>query len=429
VPRLVEDLLEANQAGRGLSLADLVAMAAALEQLIFDETLNLLETAYFFNGHSTTDLVDAEALHEVLDSYMLLFQQGAVANAIDRVRHNQIKERRLRQQDMNWHNVRIYVQHTVKNAEYMHRDTRNPWAPSLYSVEQTSEIAQLLLHGYGRIQDTECRGMAQALAQLDLKGKGRIPLHVFYSQPHTADYQFKESVQYLQQIGALEEGGSVRSVRIANYVQGPSNCLGETNYYSICCLTHCDGLMRELEGSISAAQASTEQLLVLVGNLSSFFVDAPRHLSAELEAKLQTIADRHGGAVPLHGRLFAQWMHFAFPQECPFPHLAEDALAMNPSQWHNAKDLHVTAEDKERLKEVAAASGALSAGDPLVMEWSDEEVLLLQEPQRRGLGQTISEFMRLVLPLSLAVTIVRVGMASLRFTTSSVNEKFSEFAV
>jgi len=187
--------------------------------------------------------------------------------------------------------------------------------------------------------------------------------------------------------------------------------------------------MRELEGSISAAQASTEQLLVLVGNLSSFFVDAPRHLSAELEAKLQTIADRHGGAVPLHGRLFAQWMHFAFPQECPFPHLAEDALAMNPSQWHNAKDLHVTAEDKERLKEVAAASGALSAGDPLVMEWSDEEVLLLQEPQRRGLGQTISEFMRLVLPLSLAVTIVRVGMASLRFTTSSVNEKFSEFAV
>jgi hypothetical protein len=331
---------------------------------------------------------------------------------------------------MNWHNIRMYVEDTVNNVEYMHRDTRNPWAPPVYSFEQASEIAELLLQDYGWLQDSECRGMAQALAQLDPKGTGRIPLHVFYSQPHTADYQFKESTYYLQQVGALEEGGGVPSVRIANYVQGPSNCLAHTAYYSVCCLTHCDGLMRELEGSIRAAQASTEQLLVLVGNLSSGFVDAPRHLSADLQAKLQTIADRHGGAVPLHGRLFAQWMHFAFPQECPFPHLFEDAVATTPSRWHGAKDLRATPEDKRRLaEEVAAASAALSAVDPLVMEWSDEEVLLLQEPQRRGLGQAVSAVMRLVLPLSMALTVVRVGMAGIRFTKSGMDEKVSEFAV
>jgi len=430
VPRLVEDLLEAKQAGRGLSLADLVAMAAALEQLIFGETLDLLEIAYFFNSQTTTDLVDSETLHEILDSYMLLFEQGVVANVSDPVKHNQIKQQRLRQQDMNWHNIRMYVEDTVKNVEYMHRDTRNPWAPPVYSFEQASEIAELLLHDYGRLQDSECRGMAQALAKLDPKGTGRIPLHVFYSQPHTADYQFKESAYYLQQVGALEEGGGVPSVRIANYVQGPSNCLAHTAYYSVCCLTHCDGLMRELEGSIRAAQASTEELLVLVGNLSSVFVDAPRHLSADLQAKLQTIAGRHGGAVPLHGRLFAQWMHFAFPQECPFPHLVEDAVATTPSRWHGAKDLRATPEDKKRLAdEVAAASAALSAVDPLVMEWSDEEVLLLQEPQRRGLGQAVSAVMRLVLPLSMALTVVRVGVAGLWFTKTSMDEKVSEFAV
>jgi len=431
VPRLVEDLLEAKRVGHGLSLTDVVAMAAVLEQLIFDETLVLLETAYSFNGKRTSDLVESEALYDILDSYMLLFEQGTFANLSNPDKHHFIKQRRLKQ-NTNWHNVRIYVRDTVKNVEYMQQEgVNNMFGPAVfYTFEQASHFADHILQGYGRVQDTECRGMTQALAKLDPLGTGRIPLHVFYSQPHTADYQFKESTYYLQQVGALEERGDVR---IANYVQGPSNCMAHSAYYSVCCLVACDGLMRELEGSIRAPQASPEQLLILVRNISSPSVDADRrHLSADLERKLHAIADRHRGAVPLHGRLFAQWMHFAFPQECPFPHVAQDVEVMRPSSWSGngsgAKVLRETPDERKRLaREGAAVYAALPAGDPLVMEWSEEEILFLEEPQRRY--SLVSTSMRLVLQLSMAATIVRIGLAGLRFANPGRAEKTSEYTV
>jgi len=433
VPRLVEDLLLAKRAGHGLSLTDVVAMAAALEQLIFDETLDLLEVAYAFNIRNQSELINQKVLHEILDSYMLLFEQGSVANLTDAVKHHLIKQRRLKQ-NTNWHDVRMYVQDTVKNVDYMQKDVRNPWATSVYSFEQVTEIAQYLIQGYGRVQDAECRGMTGALAQLDPEGTGRIPLHIFYSQPHTADYQFKESAVYLQQVGAMDEGGVVPSVRIANYVQGPSNCMAHSSYYSVCCLVACDGLMRDLEGSIRAPQVLPEQLLLLVGNLSSPSIEAPRSLSSGLVSKLYTIADRHAGMVPLHGRLFAQWMHLAFPQECPFPHLTKDPELFRPSHWHGsgtaAKDLRVTPEDKKRLtKESAKMFAGLSAADALVMEWSEEEVLFLQEPSRRIFGGAISAAMRLILHLSMGLTIVRIGFEGFRMLRSDSTDKICEFAV
>jgi len=432
-PQLVEDLLLAKRAGHGLSLTDVVAMAAALEQLIFDETLELLEVAYAFNGHNESELVNQEVLHNILDSYMLLFEQGSVANLTDAVKHHLIKRRRLTQ-NTNWHEVQMYVQDTVKNIEYMQKDIRNPWAPSNYSFEQVAHIAQYLIHGYGRVQDAECRGMTQALAQLDPDGTGRIPLHIFYSQPHTADYQFKESAFYLQQVGAMDEGGGVPSVRIANYVQGPSNCMAHSSYYSVCCLVPCDGLMRDLEGIIRAPQVLPEQLLLLVGNLSSPSIEAPRSLSPDLVSKLYTIADRHGGMVPLHGRLFAQWMHLAFLQECPFPYLTNNPELMRPSHWHGsgmaAKDLRVTPNDKKRLTEESANKSAeLSAADALAMEWSEEEVLFLQEAPHHVFGGKVSAAMRLILQLSMGLTILRMGFQGFRKLRAGSAEKICEFAV
>jgi len=433
VPRLVEDLLFAKRAGHGLSLTDVVAMAATLEQLIFDETLELLEAAYVFNEHEPSELVNKEVLHDILDSYMLLFEQGSVANLSDPFKHHIIKKRRLGQ-DTNWHDVRMYVQDTVKNVEYIQKDIRNPWSPSVYSFEQIAHIAEYAIQGYGRIQDAECRGMTQALAQLDPDGSGRVPLHIFYSQPYTADYQFKETVYYLQQVGAMDEGGGVPSVRIANYVQGPSNCMAHSSYYSVCCLLACDGLMRDLEGSIRAPQVLPEQLLLLVGNLSSPSIDAPRQLSPDLVSKLHTIADRHKGMVPLHSRLFAQWMHLAFPQECPFPHLSVNPVLMTPNHWHGgglaAKDLRVTPEDKQRLiDESARMSEELPAGDVVVMEWSEEEVLFLQETPHRIFGGAISAAMRLILQLSMGLTILRIGFEGLRIVKSGSTDKVQEFAV
>eukprot|EP00928_Gymnodinium_smaydae_P039628 TRINITY_DN2702_c0_g2_i1.p1 TRINITY_DN2702_c0_g2~~TRINITY_DN2702_c0_g2_i1.p1 ORF type:complete len:181 (-),score=30.59 TRINITY_DN2702_c0_g2_i1:204-746(-) len=52
------------------------------------------------------------------------------------------------------------------------------------------------------------------------------------------------------------------------------------------------------------------------------FDDEPLKLTATLKTQLERIAETHGGKVPVHGRLFAQWLHYLMPRECPFPHKA-----------------------------------------------------------------------------------------------------------
>merc|ERR1712110_751337 len=106
-------------------------------------------------------------------------------------------------------------------------------------------------------------------------------------------------------------------VRVSNYMEGPMNCIARSKHYSVCCLSECELLMAELEDDLVTPNASAGKLLGFIANLSSPTVEAPRELPQDLADKMNIIANRHNGSVPIHGRLFAQWMHFAFPYECP----------------------------------------------------------------------------------------------------------------
>mmetsp|Transcript_20930 Transcript_20930/g.48622 ORF Transcript_20930/g.48622 Transcript_20930/m.48622 type:complete len:561 (-) Transcript_20930:9-1691(-) len=403
-PALVEALLEARRSGRGLSLGDVVAMAAALERLIFDESLALLEASYFLNGLSAGSLISEDALHEVLSSYLLLFEMGARGNLSDVARHKAVKAK-VAKAGGSWLTLVDFEQDAMHNFQFSQRDHMNPFVRKEYSFQEAAQIIEDLAQGYGKWQNMECRQMKDQLMGLDLDGTGRVPLSSFYSQPETADYQFTESVDYLRQIGALDEAeGSKPLVRIANYMTGPSNCIASSSYYSVCCLSDCEGLMNDLEGKVRAPTASPEQLLSLVGNLSAA---ADRPLAQGLEEKLRSISDRHGGSVPLHGRLFAQWMHFAFPSECPFPQVSEDAAALTPSHWLDKK---ATASKEVRQQHVEIAGGAPAAAEPLQMQWSDDEVLPLQEPQRHGRG-TFGTFAQAGVQLLLLLVLLRTIVA------------------
>jgi len=223
--------------------------------------------------------------------------------------------------------------------------------------------------------------MTADLRGLDLMGSGRVSLDKFYSQPKSADYVFTESTQYLRQIGALDEADGVKpQVRIANYLMGPSNCIASSSFFSVCCLSECEGLMKELEQKIQAPTASAVQLLSLVGNMSSSSVEAPRELPEPLVAKLWTIAERHNGKVLLHARLFAQWMHFAFPSECPYPHVVEDTTVLTPGHWSGQQQ--ATDEERQRCISEFEVQPEAAMGEPLLSQWDDEEVLLLEDLPR-----------------------------------------------
>jgi len=227
---------------------------------------------------------------------------------------------------------------------------------------------------------------------LDPGGLGRVALSDFYSQPGVAGREFIESPEYLRQIGALEE--SIKHglrVRTANYLAGPSKCIAHSEYYAICCLSECAGLLHELEGETRAPMAPPQELLEMVGNLSSSSVAAPRELPKELVEKLHFIAKLHAGEVPLHSRLFAQWLHYAFPNECPYPDTSRDTVGI-AGLVQLEPGMQITASLEERRQHIEAAASAvasvirepegqsLSGEQVLSMEqWSDDEVLLFSE--------------------------------------------------
>merc|ERR1711990_321181 len=137
-------------------------------------------------------------------------------------------------------------------------------------------------------------------------------------QFYLADNSFSEGFEYLKSVGAIDETSKkMPMVIITNYMYAPSNCIGTSKYHTHCCLNECEVLMSELEGIVRSPTASPGWLLsVVANNLSSSSVDVPRRLSHMLVEKMGVISSFHRGFVPIHGRLFQQWLHYAFPREC-----------------------------------------------------------------------------------------------------------------
>jgi hypothetical protein len=363
-PLLVESMLETRQANHGLAFNDIVAMVAVLEQLMFDESITLLQAAYSLNGMSVQEKITEETLHRILTSYLVLFGQGSKANLHDAEYHQLLVRSRDRS------DLVEFEYDAVLNFEYANRHQRNPFASRRYSFQSAARIVEELAQQYGKWQNSECRDMKAHLVELDPEGLGRVPLGLFYAQPQGSAYHFSESVDYLRKIGALDEASPGKpQVLIANYVTGPSNCIASSSYYSVCCLSECDSLFGELEARLAAPAASPERLLAILGNVSEIL------LPQGLPRKLHAIAKRHGGQIPIHGRLFAQWLHFAFPHQCPYPSIVASSSALTASEWLDAGKT-ASVEERRHHIESSPASTAPSAQEFAFEDrWSDHEVL------------------------------------------------------
>jgi len=132
-----------------------------------------------------------------------------------------------------------------------------------------------------------------------------------------------------------------------------------------------------VENNVKGNQVAPAVLLKLVPRIRSSTVHAPRKLSDTLKDRLTQVADANGGKVPIHGRLFAQWMHHAYPRECPFPHEAGTANPETPDEWMRSagQDTHRASEDEMRTHVSSATSDEEHAhGNDL--PWSHAEELL-----------------------------------------------------
>merc|ERR1719401_262839 len=130
---------------------------------------------------------------------------------------------------------------------------RNPFVQQRHSFQTSAEFVQDMTANFGRFQNLECVSLKASLVDMDRQGVGRVLLRDFYSSfQNDPLHHFSESVDYLRNLGALDERDPTRmSVVISNYIISKTNCCAASGFYSICCSNECEGLTRHLETEIA----------------------------------------------------------------------------------------------------------------------------------------------------------------------------------
>jgi len=77
-------------------------------------------------------------------------------------------------------------------------------------------------------------------------------------------------------------------------------------------------------------------------------------------------------------------MHFAFPSECPYPHVVENAAVLMPSHWSGQQQATATDEERKSCISEFSLQPETAIGEPILSQWDDGEVLLLEDLPLRG---------------------------------------------
>jgi len=245
-------------------------------------------------------------------------------------------------------------------------------------------------------------------------GIGRVALADFYKTSiDDKTFEFQESESYLRELGALDDTDPTHpSVIIPNYIQSATNCIASESLYSVCCLNECEQLMSHLEKEIDAPEAEPSRIAAIVSSLPSSTVEAPRDLSPALVGRLDEVAAAHGGTVQLHGRLFGQWMHHAFPRECPFPHVSGATNPQTPDEWMSAQGQESFAS-KQEMRRYAGMSKPKTDKVQELNHWTAEEELLVPfAAKTTKQGRSTTWFILTIIMLSAALVSVASRVAA-----------------
>merc|ERR1719436_1673740 len=430
VPEHVQSLFEKRIGGDGLGLDELTVLAATLEHLVHNEVSNHLDSTYRVYGISQEQALEAHKAQELIDTYMAIyilggnisamspFQVHRAFAAIDRVYPK-------------WNETRQFV-----------RDVYTEVAPanssSAMGFADVVQVAEEVGERYGRWQDAECRDLKDTLARYGDQTTGRVRLTEFYaSNVNDGHREFSESIAYLRQLGALDESDKTNPrVIIPNYINSPSNCLASSSYYSVCCINECEELLGHLEENLGAPDASPAEITSLVAALPSATRAAGRSLSDPLLAKIREVAEHHGGRVPLHGRLFSQWMHWAYPMECPYPHVSGSTRPVKAVQWLKQTGEKPNASKQQMLEHIESspASEETTSEEGVCGMWTTDEELVgrsaLPDPTaaaRTGMGRgtrgVLHSIVLFAAIASMAFAALRTAGSAMPVTTKEGFEK------
>jgi len=411
VSEKVQQIFDKRIETRSFGLHELAVLASTLELLVLDEAMDKLSNAYRVAGLGLKiQRASEDEFYKVLETYMMLY--------IGRLNHSAVtlqgmiaQEQRILLDYPTWPDTQKFVRDVIVDVIANH-DGRG--AKRFLTFADATQVVEAIGSRYGRWQDSECKDLRKSLLKVEHGDSGRVLVKDFYGSALAGQWQFSESVPYLSEIGALDTSGNPQypSVVVANYLNSASNCVASSSFYAVCCLDECEPLLAHLERRIVAPEATPDRIIQLVEALPSATVDAPRHLSTALRGRLGAIAGQHGGRVPLHGRLFAQWMHHAYPRECAFPELT--AANANENEYKKAS--------KTEMQRHADLPRPAVVAD---LPWYDEEELyIVASPEEADAFRHIWAASR---PIFFFIALASLGMSLWRSSLNAIGSMASAF--
>lgn len=192
----------------------------------------------------------------------------------------------------------------------------------------------------------------------------------------------------MRHTGLLDETDAANpSIIVPNYIDSPSQFIATSDTFALTCIDECDQIMVQLEEKIKAPYATPDRIASVVADISSATqAERPEGFSPLQLLRLEQIAQQDSGRdgtrlVSLHGRLFAQWLHHAFPRECPYPHASSEGIELLlPSEYgqHVGQKHAAYASDLEKQTYADGPSplNGTSSGDSDDLPWDPTEELL-----------------------------------------------------
>jgi len=408
VPDYLQDFLEKMTGRAGFSLRELAIFAATLEDFVHKEELLWLKQVYTMLWHPLDRQLTKSQVKEVIETYLMVYNLDGKVNVPSPTKARQMLAVFVTKVK-GWQDTVAWFTQLIDSMWGQDADRK-------VDFEETSSIVQAVGEKYGQFNDGECLKMKTELLTSESRKPGRIRLVDFYKKSIFGAWDFSEKIDYLRVLGALDESDPATPlVIVPNYVASRPQCLTSSNYYSVCCRDECEDLVGVLERNIAAPQADTVQIVKIVESMASSTIAAPRILPNHILARLEDVAASNGGRVPLHGRLFAQWMHHAFPRECPFPHVRGTTQPQTADEWMKVTGQQDSkATEEEMLSQVRNDSCKFT---PVGVKCERQEGLPHQEPEKNegsaDLPWSQVEELLVVRPTMASTKITRIYMGDM----------------
>lgn len=375
----VKEQLQRRLLTRGLHLSEVAKMAAIIENQVHQDTVARLRKAWHAQELPNFGAITFSQAELVLDTYMMSY----IIHTEKALEPKRVKIALKRVSNIypNWSLTQDFVRTTLRRLR-----------PNAYEQLTFADIEHIvvdLAENYGQFQFNECQELKTDLLSIEGPRPGRVPLKDFFDQALNHNkYQFGESVAYMRRVGILDESDpEAPSVVVPNYIDSPSQYVANSDNYAVTCIDECDRLMLQIEEQIRAPYASPARIAQIVWHITSETQPARSdEMPPKLTQRLQEIAIHEGGRrVALHGRLFAQWLHHAFPRECPYPHVSdanfESMLPEEFGQVFGKDSAYATTEEME----IYASKPAVANDSPdKELPWDATEELIVPADSSRS---------------------------------------------